>query len=68
MSIPVEFYNETKAGEKHPKVKTVGELINQLNRLPSNLPLTGNLSCVVYNIDNNPFFELEDYYEDEDVF
>lgn len=39
MDIPVEFYNEKKAGKKRPVVKTVGELRSQLERLPDDLPL-----------------------------
>ena len=70
--IPVEFYNEEKAGKLHPKVQTVGELKEQLNRLPDDLPLgyrpsVGDchnddyapISCIVFNVSgDNPFFEL----------
>jgi len=71
-NIPLEFYNEDKAGKSHPKVKNVGELIEQLKRLPSDLPLSYELSrdddneplaCVVYNVASGmPFIELSDEY------
>ena len=71
-AIPVEFYNEEKAGKPHPKVQTVGELKEQLNRLPDDLPLGyrpnigecdnddyAPISCIVFNVSgDNPFFEL----------
>ncbi len=72
MNIPLEFYNEEKAGKPHPKVRTVGELKEQLKNLPDDLPLGYRpnhgkidnedyeaLSCIVFNVSSdNPFFEL----------
>lgn len=40
--IPVEFYNEHKAGKNHPEVETVNELIEQLERLPGTLEIRGD--------------------------
>lgn len=73
-NIPVEFYSEDKAGKPHPKVETVGDLIEQLKRLPKDLPLSYELArdiggdgeaeplaCVVYNVSSDkPFLELTD--------
>lgn len=36
--VPVEFYNAEKGGG-HPVVRTVGELIDQLQRLPRDLAI-----------------------------
>lgn len=72
MKIPLEFYNKEKAKKPHPKVSNVGELIEQLKRLPSDLPLSYELAnheeaeqveCVVYNVSRGkPFLTITDYY------
>ena len=72
MEIPLEFYNEEKARKPHPEVKTVGELIKQLKRLPSDLPLSYELAnheeadkvrCSVPNVSTGkPFLDLSDFY------
>lgn len=72
MKIPLEFYNEEKAKKPHPKVSTVGELMEQLKRLPSDLPLSYELAnheeadqvmCTVYNVSSGkPFLSLTDFY------
>lgn len=51
--IPVEFYNLTRSGKRsHPRAKTVGQLIKQLERLPKGLKIgdqdTG-VQVIVYN-------------------
>lgn len=64
-NIPIEFYNEREAGIGHPVVHTVGELIAQLQRLPSSLPISGGwgnpAELVVYNISEDPFLEIKEY-------
>ncbi len=55
-NIPTEFYNTEKAKCLHPpRVNTVGELIEQLERLPKSLLLSGwpdahTHEIVVYNV------------------
>jgi hypothetical protein len=62
-SVPIEFYNEKVSGKSHPKVRTVGELKKQLERLPDDLPLLYDneeevYEMVVYNIDSNAHLSL----------
>ena len=64
MNIPVEFYNEKKAGKRHPVVGNVGELIEQLERLPKDLELRGSWpgevqQLIVYNFSSDPFLAIE---------
>ena len=62
--VPVEFYNEEKAGKPHPTATNVGELIKQLKRLPKELPLdlwgSDAKSLFVANIDRDPFLGFTD--------
>jgi hypothetical protein len=44
--VPEEFWR----GEDKPKVETVGELIETLKRIPSDLHLTEEMEVTVYNI------------------
>ena len=45
--IPVEFYNEEEAGKPYPTASTVGELREQLARLPSGLAIESFMSTNV---------------------
>lgn len=65
--VPIEFYH----GDDHPECKTVGELIEQLQRLPKDLRckcgMSGRLRLVVYNIDRDRHLAIEegtDVYDD----
>ena len=59
--IPIEFYNSIAPT---PKVKTVGELISQLERLPKDLPIKQDYpdvgaSVSVFNIRSDIGLSLE---------
>ncbi|MBL4941143.1 MAG: hypothetical protein JKY81_05700 [Colwellia sp.] len=67
--IPTEFYNEDEAMMPPPRVNTVGELIEQLKRLPSDLPLSGweylTHEIIVYNITmDNTHVSIEEVDEE----
>jgi len=74
--VPVEFYNTRKAEvEHHPIVKNVGELVEQLGRLPKDLSVNSGGSVgaemIVYNMDKNGSYsyahlELEEVWFEED--
>lgn len=60
--VPMEFYHESKPT---PKVMNVGELIDQLKRLPKDLPIKQNYpeigaSLVVFNIRSDVGLSLEE--------
>ena len=60
--IPEVFY---RGDQTKPYCETVGELIEELQRLPEDLPIEqgmGGVGCrlVVYNIKSNPFLAVED--------
>lgn len=67
--VPIEFYNEVKAGKPHPIVSTVGELRKQLERLPDDISLSNwssnAMCCVVANYGTtDEQFMLAEYDED----
>ena len=53
IGIPFEFYNEAKSGKPHPTASTVGELKEQLARLPDDLKfetfMSTQATLIVYN-------------------
>ena len=55
--IPTEFY---LADQPAPEVRTVGDLIEQLQRLPRELRLEKKSECVVYNYSDNAYFSLRE--------
>ena len=68
--VPAEFWS----GDKNPKAYNVGELIEQLERLPKEIELSSGFSdgvgLVLYNIDRDgmklEFSEIEDDLDDDE--
>ena len=58
--IPKDFYH----GDDHPTCETVGELINELNRLPKELEVRlgfGSMAkLVVFNINTDTHLSIEE--------
>lgn len=55
--IPEEFYRGDKI---RPQSNTVGDLVDQLSRLPRELPLCNTKVVVVYNINQWPVVEVDE--------
>lgn len=55
--IPSMFY---RGDEQKPVATNVGELIEILQRLPSDLKLDEDSRVVVYNVKSNPIVSVED--------